>query len=109
VLTHRKTRTPDSPRLKFISKSIREAASAALEVAGGKDVVIFGADVAQQCIRAHLLNEMLIHIVPVLLGGGVRLIADHSVRKTDLETVSVTRLGQITNMRLRLTKPEASA
>jgi dihydrofolate reductase len=101
VLTHRKAK-PDSPRLTFISKSIREAVSSALEAAGGKDVVIFGADVAQQCIRAHLLNEMLIHVVPVLLGGGVRLIADDSVRKTDLETISVTRSGQITNMRLRV-------
>ncbi len=72
VLTHRKAKTPDTPRLKFISKSMREAVSAALEAAKGKDVVIFGADVAQQCIRAHLVNEMLIHIAPVLLGGGVR-------------------------------------
>lgn len=104
VLMHGKAKSPDSQRLTFISDSIREAVALALEAAKGKDVVLFGADVAQQCLRAHLVDEMLIHIVPVLLGGGVRLIANDSVRKTDLETVSVTRSGQITNMRLRVIK-----
>ena len=104
VLTHRKAKSPDPKRLTFISDSIREAVSAAQKAARGKDVVVFGADVAQQCLRAHLVDEILIHIVPVFLGGGVRLVADDSVRKTDLETVSVTRSGQITNMRLRVRK-----
>ncbi len=36
-----------------------------------------GADVVQQYLRAGLLDELQLHVVPVLLGGGVRLFEDH--------------------------------
>jgi riboflavin biosynthesis pyrimidine reductase len=58
--------------------------------------------VAQQAVRAHLPDEILVHSVPVLLGDGVRLIEKRSVQKTDLETISVAREGQITVIRLRV-------
>jgi dihydrofolate reductase len=75
-----------------------------LHAAKGKNVVIFGANVAQQCISEHLLDEILIHIVPVLLGDGVRLIENHSVQKTYMETISVIRSGQIIDIRLHVLK-----
>ena len=103
VLTHRKAES-QNPRLVFTSKPVTEAVALALEAAKGKDVVILGANVAQQAISAHLLDEILVHIVPVLLGDGVRLIEKRSVEKTNLETMSVTRSGQMTDIRLRVLK-----
>ncbi len=104
VLTHGRAPTPKDARLTFFSKRIAEAVPLALEAAQGKDVVVLGANVAGQCLQERLLDEMLIHIIPVLLGDGVRLIADRSVGKTDLETISVKRSGQITDIRFRVRK-----
>ena len=103
VLTHRKAEA-QHPSLVFTSKPIAEAVSMTLEAGKGKDVVILGANVAQQCVSAHLLDEILVHIVPVLLGDGVRLIEKHSVQKTDLETISVAKSGQMTVIRFRVLK-----
>ena len=104
VLTNRKTENHNNPRLVFTSKKITEAVSLALAAAKGKNVVILGANVAQQCLSEHLIDEILIHIVPVLLGDGIRLIENHSVQKTSMETISVGRSGQMTNIRLRVSK-----
>ena len=58
----------------FVTDGIESALDQAREAAGGKDVMLGGgADVAQQYLRAGLVDEMEIHLVPVLLGGGERL------------------------------------
>jgi dihydrofolate reductase len=75
-----------------------------LDAAKGKDVVILGTNVAQQAISASLLDEILVHIMPVLLGDDVRLIEKHSVKKTYLETIRVAKEGQMTVLRMRALK-----
>jgi dihydrofolate reductase len=58
----------------FVTDGIESALEQARAAAGEKDVAIGGgADVAQQYLRAGLVDEMMIHVVPVLLGDGVRL------------------------------------
>jgi dihydrofolate reductase len=58
----------------FVTDGVESALDQAREAAGGKDVMVGGgADVAQQYLRAGLVDEMEIHLVPVLLGGGERL------------------------------------
>lgn len=52
-----------------------DAAALAVEAAAGKDVVVFGADLARKCLQGGLLDELVVHIAPVLLGEGVRLLA----------------------------------
>jgi riboflavin biosynthesis pyrimidine reductase len=57
---------------------IEAALEQARDAAGGKDVAVGGgANVAQQYLKAGLLDEFQIHVVPVLLGGGVRLFEGH--------------------------------
>jgi dihydrofolate reductase len=58
---------------RFLDVGIEEAVSIAREAAGGGDVVVLGANIARQCIEAGLLDEIIIHVVPVLVGGGIRL------------------------------------
>jgi dihydrofolate reductase len=61
----------------FVTDGIESALEQAREAAGGKDVAIGGgAEVAQQYLKAGLLDELQLHVVPVLLGGGVRLFED---------------------------------
>jgi dihydrofolate reductase len=58
----------------FVTDGIEAALARALEAAGGLDVSVGGgAETAQQYLRARLIDEMEIPVVPVLLGGGERL------------------------------------
>ena len=97
VLTHK---APKDPSVTFLSGDIREAVEAASRAAGNKYVVVFGADVARQCIEAHLLDDIAIHVVPVLLGDGVRLFSRPNGDLVHLELAGVSRAGQLTNLRL---------
>ncbi len=56
VLTHGRAPKAKAGRLTFFSKRIGEAVPLALEAAKGKDVVIFGANVAAQCLQEHLVD-----------------------------------------------------
>jgi dihydrofolate reductase len=58
----------------FVTDGIESALEQARAAAGDKNVAIGGgADVAQQYLRARLVDEVTIHVVPILLGDGVRL------------------------------------
>jgi dihydrofolate reductase len=58
----------------FVTDGIEAALERAMEAANGQDVAIGGgADVAQQYLRARLVDEMVVHVVPTLLGSGSRL------------------------------------
>jgi dihydrofolate reductase len=58
----------------FVTDGIENALERAFDAAGGKDVAIGGgAETAQQYLRAGLVDEMELHVVPLLLGGGSRL------------------------------------
>jgi dihydrofolate reductase len=71
VLTHQ---APDEPvpDTTFVG-DLAEAVAAAKAAAGDKYVNVLGADVARQCMEAGLLDEVLVFVVPVLLGDGVPL------------------------------------
>ncbi|MFK4089021.1 dihydrofolate reductase family protein [Kribbella sp. NPDC020789] len=57
----------------FVTDGIESAVKQAKAVAGDNTVGIHGATAAQQALAAGLLDEIHVHLVPVLLGGGVRL------------------------------------
>lgn len=57
----------------FVSDGIKSAITQAKAATKKNVYVLGGASIAQQCFNAGLLTEMMIHLVPVLLGGGVRL------------------------------------
>ncbi len=65
----------------FVTDGVESALAQARAAAGEKDVAVAGgASVVQQCLRAGLLDELQLHIAPVLLGRGVRLFATASRR-----------------------------
>jgi dihydrofolate reductase len=65
----------------------------------GGDVIIFGANLAAQCIRATLLDELVVHVVPVLLGAGVRLFDAAELDPVRLTRTVLESSGQITDLR----------
>lgn len=96
VLTHHPVKDPS---VTFLSGDIKAAVETASRAAGDKYVVILGADVARQCIEARLVDDIRIHMVPVLLGDGVRLFSRPKGDLLRLELIRVSRAEQITNLR----------
>ena len=99
VLTHRPPQTPD-PNATILTGDIAEAVATALSAAGGKNLEILGADVAGQCLREGLVDEILVYVLPVLLGDGVRF--SPPLPRIDLEPLSSTRRGAVTILRFRV-------
>jgi dihydrofolate reductase len=60
----------------------------AKEAAGDGDVVILGANVARQCLESGLLDEIIVHVAPVLLGDGVRLFERAGREPVQLDPIS---------------------
>jgi hypothetical protein len=71
--------------------------------AGGKNLEILGADVAGQCLRRGLVDGILVYVLPVLLGDGIRF-SSPGLARIDLEPVSSTRSGAVTILRFRVRK-----
>ncbi|WP_018179567.1 dihydrofolate reductase family protein [Jongsikchunia kroppenstedtii] len=57
-------------RQTLVAGGIEEAITAASEVAGGKDVALMGGGVVTEALKANLVDEVILHQVPVLLGAG---------------------------------------
>ena len=102
VLTHEPPEPPD-PEVTFLTGDIGEAVATARSAAGGKNLEILGADVAGQCLRRGLVDEILVYVLPVLLGDGIRF-SPPSLPRIDLEPVSSTRSGAVTILRFRVPK-----
>jgi dihydrofolate reductase len=103
VLTHDAPETA-AAGFTFISGDIEKAVAAAKAAAGDKYVVILGATTAQECLDAGLLDELLVHIAPVLLGDGVRLFDRPGGTNIKLERVGLTHSPRVTNLWLRVVK-----
>ncbi len=79
VLTHhaREPAVKSDMSFTFVTDGIEAALQQAKAAAGGRDVSLAGgAEVVQQYLAAGLLDELQLHVVPVLLGGGVRLFGE---------------------------------
>jgi dihydrofolate reductase len=84
----------------FVTDGFEAAVEQARDAAGDNDVeVAGGATVVQQSLRAGLLDELEIHLVPVLLGGGVRLLDE--LEPTELELERVVASPTVTHLRYR--------
>ena len=102
VLTHEPPNPPD-PSVTFLTGDIGETVATARSAAGGKNLEILGADVAGQCLRRGLVDEILVYVLPVLLGDGIRF-SSSGLGRIDLEVVSSTRSGAVTILRFRVRK-----
>jgi dihydrofolate reductase len=81
ILTHH-AREPVTKKggttLTFVTGGIESALEQARAAAGAKEVAVGGgANVARQYLRAGLVDELQLHVLPVLLGQGLRLFEDH--------------------------------
>jgi dihydrofolate reductase len=84
---------------RFLDVGIGEAVELAKRAAGGKNVAILGADVARQCLEAGLLDEIVVHVAPVLVGDGVRLHEHAGGAPIRLDAISSQVEGETTVLR----------
>ena len=108
VLTHHAPETVakgenDRLRFTFVTDGIEHAIAQARAAAGEKDVaVIGGAQTVQQCLRAGLVDELQIDLVPLLLGGGLRLFEQPGSEPVELERIRVIEYPWFTHLRFRV-------
>jgi dihydrofolate reductase len=98
---------PDAPPVvkgvtgQFLDVDIEEAVRIAKAAADGGHVVVLGANVARQCLEAGLLDEIIVHVAPVLVGAGVRLF-ERDGAAVRLEPISSVQEGEMTVLRYSL-------
>jgi dihydrofolate reductase len=106
ILTHhvRETVTKQGgTTFTFVTEGVEAALAQARAAAGEKDVsVAGGANVVQQVMRAGLLDELQIHIAPLLLGDGVRLFDALGPERPELEITRVIGSPAVTHVKYRV-------
>ena len=89
----------------FVMEGIESALKQAKGVAGDKDVsVAGGANIIQQYLKAGLMDEIQIHLVPVLLSEGIRLFEHLGTEKLEQERTRVIESPGVTQLRFNIVK-----
>jgi dihydrofolate reductase len=89
----------------FVSDGVVSAVDRAREAANGEDVSLAGgADVAQQCLAAGLVDELEVSVAPVLLGDGERLFANLGAAGLKLEQLRAVEAPGVTHLKYRVTR-----
>jgi dihydrofolate reductase len=87
----------------FVTDGIESALEQAKDAAGGKDVQINGgANVAQQYLAAGLVDEFELHVVPILLGGGERLLDNLDGAELKLEQVRTVEAPGVSHLKYKV-------
>ena len=105
VLTHRVPQewVKDGSPFTFVTDGIESAIRQAKAIAGNKHVDVGTASTLQQCLKAGLLDEIHIDLVPVVLGGGVKLF-DKIETMPRLEQLDAIKGKDVTHMKYRVVK-----
>ena len=106
VMTHQ---VPDvvpagDPAYTFVTDGIERAVEQARTAAGGKDVALMGATIVQQGLRAGLLDELIISLVPVVLGRGARPLDGLEPGSVEFDLVRVVDAPGVTHLTYRVMK-----
>jgi dihydrofolate reductase len=105
VVTHRpgETLVKGPTTFTFVTDGVEYALAQARDAAGDRDVCVMGgAGLGQQVLAAGLVDELRIHVAPVLFGAGTRLFEDHGDAHVALERTSVVATPAATHLTFRV-------
>jgi dihydrofolate reductase len=102
VVTHEPP-SDAGPIFTFVTDGIESALAKAEKAAGGKRIGLMGAEIDQQFLAAGLVDEIRIHVIDVLLGGGRRLF-DQLPRRVELERTGLDETGGVTHLEYRVVR-----
>jgi dihydrofolate reductase len=84
--------------------SVEAALETAKKLAGDKDIYLTGADIAQQFLKRGLIDEISIHLIPVLFGSGTRLFEHLNSEHISLEIIEVIKTAEAIHLHFRVIK-----
>lgn len=91
----------DNPMIRYVSDGIESAMAQAKTAAGDRDVMVHGASTAQQALQAGVLDELQLHLIPVLFGQGRRLF-DLLPERIELDVIRAVHTPEATHLRYRV-------
>lgn len=106
VLTHDPPSTA-GPLFTFVTDGVESALAKASEAAGDKRIGLMGANVPQQFLAAGLVDEIRIHLVDVLLGGGRRMF-DELPQRVELDQAGVSEDGGVAHIVYHVVRPSSA-
>jgi dihydrofolate reductase len=104
VVTHRPPEHwdfPDAP-FTFVTDGVERAVAQAKELAGDRVVSVTPGNVGGQAFRAGLVDEVLVDLVPVVFGAGVRYFGDYAGSPLLLENPEIVQGDRVTHLRYRV-------
>lgn len=102
VLTHTAPAEPPPGSARYVTDGIASCVTQAKAAAGGRDILLHGAATAQECLRAGLLDEMELQLMPVLMGRGRRLFADLPPEHVELDLIRALDGPGVQHLRYRV-------
>jgi dihydrofolate reductase len=104
ILTHHPDPNPPKGEsdLTFVTDGIESAVAQAKSAAQGKDVGLMGTKPGQQALAAGLVDEILIHVSPILIGGGARMFESFGDREIVLELLETFAGPKASHLRYRV-------
>ena len=94
---------PDGGVYTFVD-GVEAAFETAKKLAGDKNILIMGADVPQQFLKRGLIDEVSIHLAPVVFGSGTRLFEGLGSEHIPLEIIEVIQTAEAIHLRFRVVK-----
>jgi dihydrofolate reductase len=92
----------------FVTDGVESAGAQATAAARDQAVqVVGGISVIQQLLRAGLVDELRLDVMPVLLGSGRRLFENSGLERAELETLQVQQVGARTSLRFQVKKKKS--
>lgn len=102
VLTRAAPDEPAPGHARYVTDGIESCVAQAKSAAGGRDILLHGAATARECLRAGLLDEMELQLIPVLLGQGRRLFEDMPPELIELEPLRALEGPGVLHLRYRV-------
>jgi dihydrofolate reductase len=99
ILTHHPEDAAPEDLVTFLNCDVEQAAQSALGAAGGKNVEILSPTIGRQLLDRGLVDEIDVHIVPVLLGAGIRLFDDPHGKPIRLSLLNGSDPAAVVNLR----------
>ena len=97
--------TPEGGVYTFVAGGIERALEGAKEAAGDKDITVMGGAITgQQFLAAGLVDELSLHVVPVLFGTGTRMFENLGDAHITLEPLETIQTARATHLRLRIAR-----
>jgi len=103
VLTHTEPAEPPPGSARYVT-DVASCVDQAKAAAAGRDILLHGAAAAQACLRAGLLDELQLQLIPVLLGQGRRLFADLPREHVELDLVRALDAPGVQHLRYRVVR-----